>query len=451
MNRKFQYLLANFRSANKGNVALTFALATVPIVGFVGSAVDFSRANSTKAAMQSAIDATALMLSKTADSMTAAQISTKATATFNALFNRPEAKNVIITASYSTTNGSQILLNGTANVPTNFMGLIGYNNMPIAVTSTAKWGMNKLRVALALDVTGSMDDDGKMPALKKAAKALLKQLKESASTAGDVYVSIVPFARYVNIGKSNYSKSFIDWTEWDKQNGQWDCAGNSSYNNAHANNCKWKPASHSSWNGCISDRGEKDRPSPQNYDQKVLPPGSDAASEYAAEQPDGCPAAIMQQTYDWNGLNDLVDKLSPGGGTNQPIGLVWAWQTLVGGGAMVAPPKNSNYIYSDVIILMSDGLNTQNRWYGNGSTQSSEVDKRMYDSSKNGSGTCANAKSAGVIIYTIQVNTGRDPTSTLLKNCASGSDKFTEIKSANQMVTTFESIGTALSKLRIAN
>lgn len=449
--KKFQRALLSLRVSNAGNVATTFALAMIPIVGFVGSAVDFSRANSTKAAMQSAIDATALMLSKNADSMTAAQISAKATATFNALFNRPEAKNVVITASYSTNNGSQILLNGTASVPTNFMGLMGYNNMPIAVTSTAKWGMNKLRVALALDVTGSMDDDGKMPALKKAAKALIKQLKDAAVKPGDVYVSIVPFARYVNIGKGNYNKNYIDWTEWDKQNGQWDCAGNSSYNNSHSNNCKWKPANHSAWNGCISDRGDTNGPSPQNYDQKVLPPGSDAASEYAAEQADGCPAVIMQQTYDWDELNDLVDSLSPAGGTNQPIGLVWAWQTLAGGGAMVAPPKNSNYIYSDVIILMSDGLNTQNRWYGNGSTQSTQVDKRMYDGSKNGSGTCANAKAAGVIIYTIQVNTGRDPTSTLLQNCASGADKFTEIKSANQMVTTFEKIGTALSKLRIAN
>ena len=31
-----------------------------------------------------------------------------------------------------------------------------------------------------------------------------------------------------------------------------------------------------------------------------------------------------------------------------------------------------------------------------------------------GDGTCANIKAAGVTIYTIQVNTGGDPTSTLL-------------------------------------
>ncbi|MBN9048794.1 MAG: hypothetical protein J0H78_04980 [Rhizobiales bacterium] len=160
---------------------------------------------------------------------------------------------------------------------------------------------------------------------------------------------------------------------------------------------------------------------------------------------------MLGLSYDWNKLNDLVDDMAPAGSTNQPIGLVWAWQSLVGGGPLTAPAKDPNYIYSDVIILMSDGLNTQNRWWGNGSATSTSVDKRMYDASSGGRGTCANAKAAGVIIYTVHVNTGGDPTSTLLQNCASGSDKFTEIKSANQLISTFESIGTALSKLRIAN
>ena len=57
------------RQANGANVTVTFALATVPLVGFVGAAVDYSHANSVKAAMQAAVDGTALMLSKQAASM----------------------------------------------------------------------------------------------------------------------------------------------------------------------------------------------------------------------------------------------------------------------------------------------------------------------------------------------------------------------------------------------
>ena len=40
-----------FGAAERGNVMITFALATIPMIGFVGAAVDYSRGNSVKAAM----------------------------------------------------------------------------------------------------------------------------------------------------------------------------------------------------------------------------------------------------------------------------------------------------------------------------------------------------------------------------------------------------------------
>jgi hypothetical protein len=50
----------------------------------------------------------------------------------------------------------------------------------------------------------------------------------------------------------------------------------------------------------------------------------------------------------------------------------------------------------------------------------------------------------------VQVNTGNDPTSTLLQNCASDPGKFFLLTQAGQIVTTFGQIGTSLSKLRLA-
>jgi hypothetical protein len=74
----------------------------------------------------------------------------------------------------------------------------------------------------------------------------------------------------------------------------------------------------------------------------------------------------------------------------------------------------------------------------------------MYDSTNGGAGTCANAKAAGVTIYSIQVNTGGDPTSTIMQNCATSSDKFYEVKSSSDLGTVFNAIGTNLTKLRVA-
>ena len=70
--------------------------------------------------------------------------------------------------------------------------------------------------------------------------------------------------------------------------------------------------------------------------------------------------------------------------------------------------------------------------------------------------TCDNINAAGITLYTIQVNTDGDPTSTLLQNCAGSpghypdSSKFFLLTSANQIVTTFAQIGTELSQLRVA-
>ena len=131
--------LGAFRTARAGNVAITFALATLPIIGTVGFSVDYSHANSVKAAMQAALDSTALMLSKDAATISSGDLQTKALSYFNALFTRPEATSVKITASYTATGGSQVVVNGTAAVPTNFLGIIGYQNINVNGSATAAW------------------------------------------------------------------------------------------------------------------------------------------------------------------------------------------------------------------------------------------------------------------------------------------------------------------------
>ena len=122
-------------------------------------------------------------------------------------------------ATYTNTNGNQVVVTATANVKTNFMNLMGFSTMQVAADSQVKWGNTRLRVALVLDNTGSMADDGKMPALITATKTLLTQLQSAAVNNGDVYVSIVPFVKDVNVGASNYKATWIDWTDWDADNG----------------------------------------------------------------------------------------------------------------------------------------------------------------------------------------------------------------------------------------
>lgn len=472
------------RAANTANVTITFALATVPIVGFVGAAVDYSHANRVKAAMQAAADSTALLLSKDAAALTDSQLQTKANDYFKALFTRADATSLLVSATYSAATGSKVTVNASSNVKTNFMGLLGFSQLKVGVDSQVNWGSTRLRVALALDNTGSMADDGKMDALKTATKSLLTQLKSAAAKDGDVLVSIVPFSKDVNVGKTNNGASWLDWSIWDAANsgssssgisgsicynGQlWQVSGTSwSYGGACTGTStgicyngtlwNWNGVSfissgncsnntHNTWNGCVTDRGLPALPSVLNTDTNVLGVTADLATKFVPEQYAACPQAVMTLGSDWTAMNSLVDSMSPGGMTNQNIGLAHAWLSLVGGGPYPTPPaEDPNFKYTKIIILLTDGLNTQNRWY----TSQSQIDARQKL-------TCDNINAAGITLYTIQVNTGGDPTQSVLQNCAGSPgtypdrEKFFLLTSATQMVTTFQKIGTMVSKLRIA-
>ena len=131
--------------------------------------------------------------------------------------------------------------------------------------------------------------------------------------------------------------------------------------------------------------------------------------------------------------------MSPNGNTNQAIGLALGWMSLTGGGPFTAPAKDPNYTYNQIIILLTDGLNTQDRWY----SVQSQIDARQ-------TMTCNNIKAAGITLYTIQVDTDNTPTSSLLQQCASDSSKFFLLSSASEIVTTFNEIGTNLSRLYVA-
>jgi len=90
-----------------------------------------------------------------------------------------------------------------------------------------------MRVAMVLDVTGSMADNGKMAAMQTAAQNLIDQFSALARIAGDVSISIVPFSKDINIGSSNDSRPCVDFTDRDAANGSW---GGTSENNCSCNN-----------------------------------------------------------------------------------------------------------------------------------------------------------------------------------------------------------------------
>ena len=413
-----------------GGVAPMLALAAIPIMGFVGAAIDFSRAASVRTAMQTALDATALMLSREAQGMAPADLQQKANDYFKANFSKPEAQNVQVTQQMTSPQEGSFTLKvtGSGSIDPAFTKLLGQAQLNFSATAEVKWGIKKLNIALALDNTGSMASSGKMTALKEAAHNLLNTLQNAAKKPGDVLVSIVPFAVDVNVGTSNVNASWIDWTDWEAANGT--CSGGSytKKSSCELNGKIWTPKPHSQWNGCVNDRDQN------NDANNTATAAGSPATMYRAHQAANCPAAMMPLSSDWSALNAKIDAMTPTGNTNVTIGLQMGWQTLTPIAPFNAPAEAPDL--DKVLILLTDGENTQNRW----TSSTSSIDARTQK-------VCNNLKATAIKVYTVRVIDGNG---TLLKNCATKPSMYYDVDQAIELTSVFGSIAQNLANLRIA-
>ena len=139
-----------------GGVAPLAALAAIPLIAGVGAAVDYSRANGARTAMQSALDATALMLSKQAAQLSSDQISQDASTYFTANFARQDVQAVQVTAANSSqAGGGAVSMTASGSLQALFMGLIGIPTIGISVKSGAVLSADGLGCVLSLNKSAS--------------------------------------------------------------------------------------------------------------------------------------------------------------------------------------------------------------------------------------------------------------------------------------------------------
>jgi Flp pilus assembly protein TadG len=549
--------LREFARARRGNVAMMFGLALVPLVIAGGVGLDLARGMMVRSAMSEALDAAALAVGSTKGLDRAAALDL-AQKYFNANYKGDAAygtPTVTIGATDYSSAGS-VKITATDPMPTTLMKIAGFQTIPISTSTTVVWGQSKLWVALALDNTGSMCEPEKFPcdssttstikinALKTATNQLLDILAGAAATAGDVQASIVPFNQYVRWDPSNTSK--VDWTDWESQpanvdlDGKTDLIGpgddcpfttssngkkspygyycmdsaiqgsanttsiipksgtykgyicpgvdSGSYNDRREHrfyngcytstatgstkqvssgsyatcdgyyNCtcsgsgwnkkcnanyykhKWVTNAHSTWKGCVMDRVQD----ADTYDTSTNSAGYPAVNlSDPSNNGYDCPvASAMGLSSTWATLKSKVSSMIAAGGTNQTIGLAHAMETMTASGAFGAgtlPANTARYI-----ILLSDGLNTIDRWYGNGSSHSGDVDDRM-------ALACQHAKDQKIIVYTIMVDPGGAiGDSQILQACASDSSKYYHLTTAGAIIDTFNQIAQQITNVRVS-
>jgi Flp pilus assembly protein TadG len=147
---------SRFFADQRGGVAPLFALGLVPMIGVAGAAIDYSRANAARTAMQATLDSTALMISKEAQQqlVTSDQASSRATTLFNAAFNRPEVQSLQVTATINTSTGVTTAT-ATASVATTFMHVLGRSAMALTVRASVTNANDGLGCVLSLNPSAS--------------------------------------------------------------------------------------------------------------------------------------------------------------------------------------------------------------------------------------------------------------------------------------------------------
>ena len=390
-----------FRADRGGNVTLIFALAIIPIFGAVAVAVDYSRGNSARTAMQAVLDATTLMISKEALDLKNSQVQAKAKTYFNAQFTRTDVRGLKLTFDLVTNGPGDFTVVGeaTAKMDTAMAQIIGYKKMDLRTTSQVRWGFKALELALALDNTGSMAAKNKMVELKSAVKLLLATLKKNSKVPGDTKIAIIPFTTVVNVGTENADAS---WVAYDSK------------------------ITKANWGGCVADR---DAP---NDVKDTAPTGG--GSLFPVADCGGLTKALPLTT-DWTALESMVDTMNPAGMTNVTIGMMWGWHAL-------SPTEPFTQGQADrpdvekVMILLTDGLNTANRF----TTNPTQIDNRT-------AAVCDNIKKAKIKLFTVRVIEGN---LALLQGCASASNMFYDVQVASQLTTVFSSIAASLSGARLS-
>lgn len=164
-------LMRRFRSDQRGNIAVIFAIATIPLISAIGCAIDYSEATRIKAKLQSAADAAAVAsISQRSSGWLAAS---KMTGDGQVAVAETDANNIYDgnakNAAPNYTNGSRTsvvtktganltaTVNFSADVPVTFMKAIGYTNLTVSGTSKASASLPLyLDFYLTLDVSGSM-------------------------------------------------------------------------------------------------------------------------------------------------------------------------------------------------------------------------------------------------------------------------------------------------------
>ena len=418
--------IKRFIGDRRGNVAMMFALAMVPVVGAVGAAVDYARVPEIQSKLEDALDAGVLAVGSQPE-MTDA----KAFEMVNkwvAVHMGDKYSGYWHLDSVTQSDDGKITAIASGDVDTTIVRVLGITSVAIGATSEVVRSIGKVELVLVLDNTGSMRGE-KIAKLKTAATELVDTLAKATKDPNDLRIGLVPFSQTVNVGPTYKSATWLD------KDGN-SASAKSLFMGLKVNRLDLFTKLGKSWGGCVETRAmpyettdtlpdagspdtlyvpyfAPDEPGARgayggsSYNNSYLADSSDKnilkeyglgkkpsdwfkyvqgdILKYAAGNPyggrttysmgyqygpnSGCEIApLLRLSTDTSKVKDAIDDMIANGNTDIPIGLTWGWNVIAPDGPFGDGVAYNGDEWTKVVVLMTDGNNANAT--GNQSDQS---------------------------------------------------------------------------------
>lgn len=479
--------LLDLFKGQSGNVAITFALTSLVIVGVAGSAVDYTRMYNAKSDYQNAADAAALTAAIMYRTESWANANRNGQDHFNESITEVDATLQQLSINLAD-DESNITVDAGGMVQSTILGVLGYEGLGYSVRAVVDLPDYPIEVTMVLDTTFSMSVDGKIATLKTTAKEFVDTLLQH--DFADVKISIVPFAQYVNVGRHQMGQPWLDAqdevivtprqcstrrdiiskrcsTSTTNHPRQWipESCRPAQYNDgvqvspASCTPGHWRDAYSTSsesctninygpeyevctpettqtiyWNGCVASRNHDFNLRDFDFSRKV--PGPNQLI---------CPSEITPLTDNKNQLKQAINALNTVGETYIPQGIAWGARTLSSrepyGEAMTDAVRTAQD-GKRYLILMTDGVNSKSAQVPSSPLHNGTDVDQSNDWTEE---ACDFAKADDIEVFTVAFGSAVDnATKDLLRDCATKPANFFNATQNSQLVDTFRAIANSI-------
>mgnify|MGYP003637248242 FL=1 len=454
----------------EGNIAIIFALMTIPLFLLMGFAIDLQQVNTAKNRVQFILDSAVIagareMQEGKSDTEIKKYLENYFKSAMKAQGKGTDCADPVPTIS----SGSQdISVSVRCAQPTSIMQLTGTKELNFGVTSASTYGIGKVDIAFVFDISGSMGGS-KMSALKSAADTAINVLvpADDDGTTGEVRIGMASYSSMVDAGEDyffkatgqlpirTYSFSYDetyesggDWEEvckWKKKRGKWKWTCEDEWVPEYDTRTVTETKTIN--NTCVKERvGDEqftdEDPGPYQWIEAAEAYGSVNWKGNVSWYTESCnPIGPLPMTSNRDKLFDYIDDLDASGGTAGHLGIAWGWYLIAPDWDVVWPAGSDPYPYDEpdsakAMIIMTDGEFNQ------------EYDTSNGDSFDQAEKMCDAIKEEGIKVYTVAFQAPSQGQA-ILNYCASGEDFAFTPESSEELTEAYTKIAQSISDLRI--